>query len=179
MPRRKISIEEAFSVLEQAGIQVQVKSVVDDTPVPTEQPVKLHMGPYGQTDFNNVDAAAAIANRKYAKVTLYARHTVGSGGSMVATLDGKVIEGSGVEAYGPGVCTVPTALLSQLLYADAVARQADDNMLSRELKSKLIVQRVDSSGNRCDIGIDVPPELLDITGLATLPMAYTYRISGR
>lgn len=164
MPRRKISIEEAFKVLEEAGIPLQVKQ--GDTVLPERIPVDTntqHAPIAKQADVSR------LTKGKLVKVTLFAKHSVGSGG--VATVhDGeKMVEHAGVQTYGPGVCVVSAELASHLLSADAAARAADARMLEREQRSYLIVQRVSNDGSRANVGLSVPDGFLD-ERLGSLPL---------
>lgn len=171
MPRKKISIEQAFQVLEDAGIQVQVKSVKEEPlPVKVQHPdiFKNKQQP---------ESAVQKVNNTTVKIKLFAKHSIGSGGFLVAGSEGRQIESAGVQTYGPGVCTVPIALVDQLLYADAAARAADERMLEKEQRSYLITQRISVDGQRANIGVQVPNEILD-GGLGNLPYDLMYVIRG-
>lgn len=150
MPRRKITlsditIADAFAKLESAGIQIQVKAVTDTEPeqynIPMPEPA-----PYSDTK---------PVGKTTTKVTLYARHSIGSGGTLTVTADSKQIEHAGVESYGPGVCYVPTKFAQQLLHQDAIARQADNRMLDRQQRCYIVAPRIGNDGQRCNIGIQV------------------------
>lgn len=171
MPRKKISIEQAFQVLEDAGIQVQVKSVKEE-PVPVKVQ-HLDIFKNKQPDKAVIQKVGSAA----VKIKLFAKHSIGSGGFLVAGLDGRQIENSGVQTYGPGVCTVPITLVDQLLYADAQARAADERMLEKEQRSYLITQRINSSGQRANVGVQVPNEILG-GGLGNLPYDLMHVIRG-
>jgi len=86
---------------------------------------------------------------------------------------GKQVENAGVQIYGPGICTVPRYLAEQLLHADAAARAADDRMLEKEQRSYLITQRVTTDGQRANVGVQVPNEMLD-GGLGSLSADFMY-----
>lgn len=174
MPRRKISIEEAFKVLEDAGIPLQVKQPVDTgvsqpvEPVPSAKVKRDFSAPYGTTQHH--------INPKLIKVVLYAKHSVGSGGFLTVGPEGKQIESAGVQSYGPGVCTVPTELAAHLLHADTAARQADERMLDTEQRSYLIVQRVSSDGQRANVGVQVDNSVLDPSEMVNLPLGYMHQL---
>lgn len=171
MPRKKISIEQAFQVLEEAGIQVQVQSVKE-----TAAPVKVQHPDI----FKNKQADNPVLQKigsNSVKLKLFAKHSIGSGGFLVAGPDGKQIENAGVQTYGPGVCTVPAYLVEQLLHADAAARAADERMLEKEQRSYLITQRISSDGQRVNVGVQVPNETLD-GGLGNLPADFMHMIRG-
>lgn len=176
MARKKINlneVEHAFKVLEQAGIDVQVK--------PAQEPVQLasvlvqsKMTPYG-----SVDPHYAKRAKHTARITLYAKHCIGSGGVQSVDIDTKQIEHAGVQTYGPGICVVPVELVDHLLHADQQARQADYNMLSHEPKHRLIIPRIDSAGNRASVAMAVSEEVLDAGAMLTqLAPQYTYVIRG-
>lgn len=176
MPRKKINlneVERAFKVLERAGIDVQVKP----TQEPVQQatvPVQRKTSPYG-----SIDPYYAKQAKRTARITLYAKHCVGSGGVESVNGDNKQIEHAGVQTYGPGVCVVPVELVNHLLYADQQARNADDDMLSHAPKYKLIIPRMDSAGNRANVAMPVPEEVLDAGAMLTqLAPQYTYVIRG-
>lgn len=171
MPRKKISIEQAFQVLEDAGIQVQVKSV-------KEEPVLVRV--QHPDIFKNKQNSEAIVQKVSditVKIKLFAKHSIGSGGFLTNSPDGKQIEHAGVQTYGPGVCVVPIALVDQLLYADAQARIADERMLEKEQRSYLITQRINNDGQRANVGVQVPNEILD-GGLGNLPYDLMYVVRG-
>ena len=154
MPRRKITIEEAFSVLQQAGIQVQVKAV---EPVTEDQPIDIIRKDYTTYPPTVIQEKP---NSRTVKVTLYAKHSVGSGGFSVKDDNGQHIESSGVTVYGPGIITVPTALAPYLLHQDSLARQADNRMLETTQRRYLVVQR----GAAC-VGLPVGDGVLDNLGI--------------
>src|SRR3990167_9274141 len=176
MARKKINlseVEHAFKVLEQACIDVQVKPAQEPLQQQTV-PVQSKMTPYG-----SIDSHYAKRAKHTAKITLYAKHCVGSGGVQSGNGDSASIDHAGVQTYGPGVCVVPVELVDHLLYADQQARQADDNMLSREPRYRLIVPRIDSAGNRANVAIAVPEEILNAGAMLTqLASQYTYVIRG-
>lgn len=176
MAKRKISVEEAFAVLEAAGINVQVKSIAPESPAAgTPQVVDT-------TPKRNAYGSTETTYRKrpvtHVKIPLYAKHSRGSGGVTVTDSNGEQhVENAGVVTYGPGVTLVPVELAAELERADAAARQADEDMLSPVPKHRLIVPKVDSGGNRFNVGVLVPEEMLDPGAMLTqLPTQYTYRI---
>jgi hypothetical protein len=135
MPKRKITLAEAFDVLEQHGLQVQV-SHVNTEPVAT------------LADFTELQPTPVIAERhvvtankkaKMVKVVLHAQHTIGSGGTDIG--DGKQhhVVDSGVLTYGPGVVEVPEHLSHHLLHQDQLARQADDRTFDRNTRSYVVM----------------------------------------
>jgi len=160
MPRRKISIEDALRVLEEGGIPLQVKPVAEQPAVTLSDRAKAKQ-------------PASPVSSKLIKITLFARHSVGSGGRMVQTDDEKHVESAGVESYGPGICVVPVALASHLLHADRAARDADAKMLEREQRSYVVVQRRGPDGYLHNVGVQVSNEILD-SGLDSLPREFTH-----
>ena len=178
MPRKKINlneVEHAFKVLERAGIDIQVKpaqEIVQQQFV--VEPVRSKTSPYG-----SIDSHYAKVAKRTAKITLYAKHCVGSGGVESGNGDNKQIENAGVQTYGPGVCVVPVELVGHLLHADQQARNADSDMLSREPKYKLIVPRIDGTGNRANVAMSVPEDVLDAGAMLTqIASQHTYVIRG-
>lgn len=167
MPRKKISIEEAFQVLEQAGIQVQVQSVKEPVvPVKVQHPDIFKNTQPDKTVLHNMGNTAI-------KVKLFAKHSVSCGGSFTVGPDGKQIEGAGTQTYGPGICTVPRSVAEQLLHADAAARAADERMLEKEQRSYLITQKVTADGQKGNVGVLVPNELLN-GGLGAVPADFMH-----
>ena len=135
MPKRKITLEEAFAVIEQHGLKARIVAVEDNQ----EPSAAL-------ADFLEPVATApqqAIPQgKKEVKITLYAAHTVSSGGSVVVNSSGdKSVSGSSIETYGPGVITVPIAIAQQLLHQDALAREADERFLDRKFRSFVVVPK--------------------------------------
>lgn len=166
MPRRKISVRDVMDVLSDSPEMVQAIT----QPSSIVQPTKKN--PYGSTDMHYPQQRV-----KNVKVTLFARHSIGSGGVTVVSNDQQQIECAGVQTYGPGVCTVPVEHAAHLMHADMVARQADEDMLSREQKYRFVTEQVDSSGNRRDVGLTVHGNVLDAGFMLTaIPIQNTYRI---
>jgi NifU-like protein involved in Fe-S cluster formation len=173
MAKRKISIDEAFKVFEEAGIPLQAKPVDVSQQLPTQIPVEDAAHTAKATQHNNV---AKLTNNKLVKVTLFAKHSVGSGGTATVNADGdKVVEHAGVQTYGPGICIVNADLASHLLSADQSAKAADARMLEREQRSYLIVQRVSNDGSRANVGMAVPDGFLD-ERLGSLPIELMHMI---
>ena len=167
MPRRKITLEEAFKVIESHGLDVEVKAVkVESLP----QKPKIDIFKNSPSSEVKVKVEA-----KTATIALFAKHSVSSGGHLVVGLDGKQIESAGGETYGPGVCTVPTELVQYLLYQDNLAKECDARMLEKTQRSYLIVERRTRDGIRSSIGMPVPTEVID-GGLGNLPLSDYYVI---
>lgn len=170
MPKRKISIDEAFKVLEEAGIPLQVKQQSDTvSQLPTQIPVDDAAYAAQSVKSAQHGNVSKLTNNKLVKVTLFAKHSVGSGGTVTGEGADKVVEHAGVQTYGPGVCVVNADLASHLLSADQSARAADARMLEREQRSYLIVQRVSSDGSRANVALGVPDGFLD-ERLGSLPL---------
>jgi len=136
MPKKKITLQEAFDVIEQHGLQVQV-SAVNNQPAATladftEQPV-AHVVTAEQ------HVVTANKKAKVVKVVLHAQHTIGSGGTDIG--DGKQhhVINNGVLTYGPGVVEVPEYLSHHLLHQDQLARQADDRTFDRNVRSYVVM----------------------------------------
>jgi hypothetical protein len=132
MPKRKITLAEAFDVIEQHGLQVQV-SAVESRPTET-------LADFVETPVTPVvDNPVVSVNRKAktTRVTLYATHSIGSGGTL--TPSGQGVIGETNVTYGPGVCDVPEGLAQHLLYQDQLARAADDRTFDRNTRSYLVM----------------------------------------
>ena len=148
--KKKISIEEAFSALRNAGINVKIDDVskpVDETP-----------------DFVVAKPGAKPKKQKeskgkpgISKVTLSTQHCIGSGG--VEDEDG-VITHAGVVTYGPGVCEVPSELAGALLHQDQLAKQQDERMLDRTQRSYMVVPRR-SGSQRNNVAVRVDDSILN------------------
>jgi hypothetical protein len=135
MPRKKITLEEAFAVFEQHGLQVEVKAVQQD------QPVAQLSDFLEDVSIPQVQLPIQVS-KKLIKITLYARHSIANGGQLVKQPDGTThVINNGVESYGPGVIIVPADIAQQLLHQDGLARQADEHLLDRKLRSYVIVPR--------------------------------------
>lgn len=167
MPRRKISVEDAFQALQKAGINVQ--------PVPVEPepvvPKKVYSNPYGLPP-----KSVRQTGPRTVRVELYAKHTVGSGGEQVVGADGhKQTVNNGVVTYGPGVCQVPVGLAKHLLHQDAMAKEADERFLSSKPRYCLVVQKVDQNGNRYAVPVEVSLDVLDPGNMVTnIPQQYSF-----
>lgn len=163
MPKRKISIEDAFKVFEEAGIPLQVKQADTVQVLPDRIPVDADVRTVKRADVSQ------LTKGKLVKITLFAKHSVGSGGVAVVHDGEKMVEHAGVQTYGPGVCIVTADLASHLLSADGAARAADARMLEREQRSYLIVQKMSADGSRANAGMQVPDGFLD-ERLGSLPL---------
>lgn len=166
MPRRKITLEEALEVVRQAGLAVQ--PVSDAAVVPISEPDKvLDYTQYPPKPRPSIEAQPVQVPRpREVHVVLYARHTIAAAAN-----------GGTMQAYGPGRCSVSPELADHLLHQDMLARQADDNMLSRQFKSYLVVEKVNSTGQKAAVGIPVHDGVLDdITSLERLGTHYTINI---
>ena len=139
MPRRKITIEEAFATLESAGISVQVKRV--------DEPALLNIPESAVSYSDTYGIPQEKLGGKLVKVKLYAKHTVGSSG----------------QSYGPGIVTVPSSIAQHLLHQDGLAVDADNKMLDRRQHSYLVVQRT-SAGQVVNVGLEVDSMVLDNFG---------------
>lgn len=133
MPRRKITLDEAYAVFEQHGLKVRVEAVQPELPiVPVdhlfEQPAPPPVKP------------RKIGNQ-LVRINLRTRQTITSGGHPILDAKGKTIavEGQAFHEYGPGPCVVPSELAGDLLYQDALAVEADRKFLSPEFRSYVIL----------------------------------------
>jgi hypothetical protein len=175
MPRRKISIEDAFAALDEAGIHVQVKSVQPELSNSSrDQPNEQGVRPSDIVGLRPERKRVTTVTPTTVKIALYAKHSIGSGGVEVMTPQGKVIQNNGVQYYGPGIVTVSKELAEALLYQDALARQTDENTFSTERKSFLIVNKRDADGNRANVGIRIDNGEMD--DLLSIPDGHLYRM---
>jgi hypothetical protein len=134
MPKRKITLDEAFAVFERHGLQVEVRAVKDDTP--TEQ-----LSAFLEVEEGEQPTTEELSN-KWIKVTLFAAHTVGSGGSITVMPDGsRQVINNGIQTYGPGIVTIPANIATHLLHQDMLARRADDRMLESRVRQYVVVPR--------------------------------------
>lgn len=128
MPKKKITLEEAFAVFEREGLKVEVKAIQPTIPQP-------RLEDFLETA-EEVQPTAIVLNKSLIRVTLYASHTVGNGGEIIVGADGnKHVVNNGVVSYGPGVVSVPTYLAQHLLHQDMLARRADHRTFSGETRS--------------------------------------------
>ena len=148
MPKRKITLDEAFAVFEQHGLQVEVKAVqteIASTPLSEFlEPIVEQPKPVQQV------------NKKTVKITLFATHTMGSGGELTIDSNGnKHISDNGIVTYGPGIVNVPISLAQHLLHQDALAREADERMLEKTMRNYIVVPRQNKDGSvvNCAVGI--------------------------
>ncbi len=163
MPRKKITLEEAFAVFEQHGLQVKVQAVTEpDIVVPSEEPIK------------KVHTPTKLGNNTV-KIALYAKHSVGSGGMMTGLKGEQQIEHAGVETYGPGIAYVPVALANHLLHQDALARQSDERMLDRQQRCYVVAPRVGPSGQRSNVAVQVTEDMVNNLGNLPADMMYNIR----
>lgn len=154
MAKRKLSLEEAFAVFEQHGLQVSVKAIQSEPPV--------QLSDFLEDNKEDITKYPPIRTGKdTVKVTLYAKHTVGSGGELVTNSDGsKQVKNSGIQTYGPGIVTVPTSLAQHLLHQDAVARATDERTFDGKFRSYAIIQKGSTS-----VGVQVGETMgFDLSG---------------
>lgn len=134
MPKRKITLDEAFAVFEQHGLQVEVKAVNESQ---RNEPLAAFL--------EQSEEAPAIAEQlsaKHIKITLFAAHSIGSGGQITIMPDGsKQVTNSGIQTYGPGVVTVPASIAQHLLHQDMLARRADDRMLENRVRQYVVTPK--------------------------------------
>lgn len=149
MPRKKISlsdisVEDAFAVLQRHGLNVEVKSLQEDSG-------KADIADFLQSDKANDKPLPEKVSNSKTRITLYTQHTIACSGDIVGEGQDKRIEGASVATYGPGTVTVPTYLATQLLHQDGLARQAEADLLETRSRRKLIVP-YGSSSRVIDLG---------------------------
>jgi len=129
MPKKKITLEEAFAVFEREGLQVKVEAMQPQKP-------QIHLEDFLEDTIKEEKPAVVQTGKRFVKITLYASHSIGNGGEMVVSVDGtKHVINNGVETYGPGVITVPVHLAQHLLHQDMLARRADERTFDHKLRS--------------------------------------------
>lgn len=139
MPKRKITLEDAYAVFEQHGLKVEVKATQSDQP---RIPLSDFLEPVEQSL-----PVATPAGKTNVRITLYAAHTVGNGGQITVNANGdKSVTNNGIETYGPGVVTVPATIAQHLLHQDQLAQQADARMLESTMRNYIIVHKSTSHG---------------------------------
>lgn len=126
MAKRKISIEEAFDTLREAGIQVEVKQT---------QPPEL---PTIQKEVKEPSSNHKVGNTAQ-KIFLHAQHMISNSG--VAELKEGDEPPNTTIVYGPGWTIVPNYLASELLYRDQQARIVDAETRSSENKCYMVIQK--------------------------------------
>ena len=148
MPKRKITLDEAFAVFEQHGLQVEVKAVQQN---PSTTPLSDFLEPVVEDK-----PVVQQTNKKTVKITLFAAHTIGNGGEIVTDIHGnKTVVNNGIQTYGPGVCTVPITLAQQLLHQDILAREADERMLERTMRNYVVMPYCNKDGMMVNRAINV------------------------
>jgi hypothetical protein len=131
MPKKKITLEEAYAVFEQHGLEVEVKAIA---PSPQKESLASFL------DIEPEQQGAVIAeDKRTLKITLYAAHTIGNGGETITERDGtKHVVNNGIVQYGPGVVTVPLHLAQHLLHQDLLARRGDERMLDNRMRTYVV-----------------------------------------
>lgn len=137
MPRRKITLEDAYAVFEQHGVPESAirKVVAEQQNTAQAEPLSAFLE---DSTAEENPVAKQVSYRKV-KITLRAAHTISKGGYLKEVNGEQVIEGNSVETYGPGVITVDSRLAEQLLHQDMLAIRADERMLDRTFRSYVLV----------------------------------------
>lgn len=130
MPKKKITLEEAYAVFEQHGLEVEVRGIQQQKAV---EPLSSFL-----EGGDEMQPPLAEEGKKTIKITLFAAHTIGNGGEIV-TVDGeKKVVNNGIVQYGPGIVTVPSHLATHLLHQDLLARRADERMLEQRVRTYVV-----------------------------------------
>jgi hypothetical protein len=164
MPKRKISIEDAFAALEQAGIHVQVKQVDPVQQSVQQQPVQSAHSNMDYTQYPPVLKQQQLqrVGKGAVRIPLYSSHSVSCGGYIAAAADGsKQVQEAGVVTYGPGYCTVPADLVEHLLYQDRLAKLADERMLEKTARKYIVGEVCSMDGSVANIGCLVDDAVFD------------------
>jgi hypothetical protein len=133
MPRRKISLEEAYAVFEQHGLQVEISGIqkLEEPAIPQQS---LFAQPYGVPE-----KAERKVGKHTVRIVLHTQQTITSGGEAVYEGSKLIrIDGQSAVTYGPGIVYVPTEIAGDLLHQDQLARRADADFLSTTFKSYVI-----------------------------------------
>jgi hypothetical protein len=137
MPRKKISLEEAYAVFEQHGLQVEISGIAkpEEPAVPQSA---LFERPYGMPE---KPEGAKRVGKSMVRIALHTKQTMTSGGNAVYSPEGKLIRIDGQESvtYGPGVVIVPAEIAGDLQHQDQLAQKADANLFNSTFKSYVIV----------------------------------------
>lgn len=147
MPRKKISINEALQVFKDNNLEVFVRPKEREPEVVTE-------GDSFKGVVKRIGTTTTI-------IDLYAKHSIGSGGSLQIEEGEKIAVDSACAYYGPGRVAVPTRIAAQLLHADQAARNADNRMLDRTRRSFVVVQKIGPNGNVVNAGVEVDNGFMD------------------
>lgn len=139
MPKKKITLEEAYAVFEQHGLEIEVKALA---PPPQKESLSSFL------DIAEEQQSAVITeDKRTLKITLYAAHTIGNGGEIITENDGtKHVVNNGIVQYGPGIVTVPLHLAQHLLHQDLLARRGDDRMLDTRMRTYVVRPMSTSQG---------------------------------
>lgn len=132
MPRRKITLEDAYRIFDEHGLHVEV------TPAPPAIP--LDHADLFEHPAPPVQPPVPLA-RGMVRIVLHAKHSIATGGFPILDKSGKTIgvDGAGVTYYGPGPCTVPAYLAGDLMHQDQLAQHADAMFLDRTFRSRIII----------------------------------------
>jgi hypothetical protein len=150
MPRREISLEEAFAAFEKRGLKVEVMTV---EPVTPPQPDPIVDRPRAADTYSN--RKSVKVGESLVRVTLHARHIIGSGGSMVGEGKSATVTGNTSQTYGPGVCYVKPDLASDLLYRDQEAKRADERFLDKTARTFIVTTVRDNMGILRNVPVEV------------------------
>lgn len=130
MPKRKITLEEAYAVFEQHGLEVEVRGIQQQK---QSEPLTAFL-----EGTQEPEIPIAYEGKKTVTIPLYAPHSIGNGGETV-TIDGqKQVINNGIETYGPGMVTVPAHLAQHLLHQDMLARRGDERMLENKVRTYVV-----------------------------------------
>src|SRR5262245_52105807 len=100
MPRKKISLEEAYAVFEQHGLQVEVKGIASEKHQPLVEQKELFTQTYGVVASEKGERRVG---RKTVRILLATQQTVASAGEAVYNSKGDLVrvDGQAVHTYGP------------------------------------------------------------------------------
>lgn len=138
MPRRKISLEEAYAVFEQHNLQVEIRGIEKPEAPLIPQSALFETAPSSQP---YGVATPRRVGKHTVRIALHTKQTITSGGEAVYDVKGKLIriDGQKVESYGPGFVYVPAEIAGDLQHQDQLAVKADSDFLSPVFKSYVIL----------------------------------------
>lgn len=139
MPKRKITLEEAYAVFDQHGLEVEVRGIQQSKAV---EPLVSFLENEGEIERPQVEEG-----KKTVKITLFAAHTIGNGGEIVTSHGQTRLINNGIIQYGPGIVTVPTHLATHLLHQDLLARRSDERLLESKVRTYAVLPIQTANGS--------------------------------
>lgn len=162
MPKRHMTLDEAFAVFEREGLEVKVVGLKDS-------PQKSNINDFIQQESTHssyeLDYSTYPPTRKtktsetkkgVVKCDLYTQHSVGCAGKLVDVgLPSQRVEGALYSVYGPGMCEVPIEHAQHILHQDALARQGDARLHDRVSRNYIVESIRTQDGRNLNLGFQV------------------------